>query len=102
LHQRQTLLQNDLMKSPLVEANKIPGLHYAVTNDGIELPIVDVTHPAFALSVTDTEQRARVEKFLQEKGPFAAYQSSFATGCNVSFCAARSSPAASVRRKTLL
>jgi hypothetical protein len=59
------------MKSPLVEPNKIPGLHYAVTNDGIELPIVDVTHPAFALSVTDTEQRALVEKFLQEKGPFA-------------------------------
>ena len=59
------------MKSPLVEPNKIPGLHYAVTNDGIELPIVDVTHPAFALSVTDTEQRALVQKFLQEKGPFA-------------------------------
>lgn len=53
------------------ERNKIPGVHYALTNDGIELPIVDVTHPAFALTVTDTEQRALVKKFLQEKGPFA-------------------------------
>jgi len=58
------------MKSPLLEANKIPGVHYALTTDGIELPIVDVTHPAFALTVTDTEQRALVEKFLQEKDPF--------------------------------
>ncbi len=61
-----------LMKSLLLEANKIPGVHYALTNDGIELPIVDVTHPAFALTVTDTEQRALVEKFLHEKGPFAS------------------------------
>ncbi len=60
------------MKSPLLEANKIPGVHYALTTDGIELPIVDVTHPAFVLTVTDTEQRALVEKFLHEKGPFAS------------------------------
>jgi len=70
LHQKQTLLHNVFMKSPLLEANKIPGVHYALTTDGIELPIVDVTHPAFALTVTDTEQRALVEKFLQEKAPF--------------------------------
>jgi len=65
-------LHNDLITSPLVEANRIPGVGYASTNDGIELPIVDVTNPAFALIVTGTEQGALVEKFLQEKGPFAS------------------------------
>jgi len=59
------------MRSPLLETNKIPGVRYALTTDGLELPVVDVTHPAFALKVTDTEQRALTEKFLQEKGPFA-------------------------------
>ncbi|HTT20197.1 MAG TPA: hypothetical protein VMG82_14700 [Candidatus Sulfotelmatobacter sp.] len=52
--------------SPLLEANKKPGVHYALTPDGLELPIVDVTHPAFALSVTATEQQERVEAFLKE------------------------------------
>src|SRR2546429_542566 len=30
-----------------------PGVHYALTSDGVELPVVDVSHPAFALTVTD-------------------------------------------------
>jgi hypothetical protein len=32
------------------ENNKKPGVLYAVTNDGLELPVIDITHPAFALS----------------------------------------------------
>lgn len=59
------------MKSPLLETNKISGVHYALTTDGLELPVVDVTHPAFALNVTDTEQRTLTEKFLQDRGSFA-------------------------------
>lgn len=58
-----------------MESNKIPGVQYALTTDGLELPVVDVTHPAFALTITDTEQRTLVEKFLQEKGPFAGLPS---------------------------
>jgi hypothetical protein len=57
------------MKSPLIERNKIPGVQYALTRDGIELPVVDVTHPAFALAVTDTEMRAEIEKFLKQNSP---------------------------------
>jgi hypothetical protein len=30
------------------ERNKLPGVCYAWTDDGVELPVVDVTHPAFA------------------------------------------------------
>ena len=53
------------------EPNKLPGVHYAITPDGIELPVVDITHPAFALSITEAEQKARVEKFLHEGVPLA-------------------------------
>ena len=48
-----------------------PGVHYARTNDGLELPIVDVTHPAFALTVTEEDLRSRVEQFIREPQPLA-------------------------------
>lgn len=31
------------------EKNRQPGLHYAVMDDGVEVPVIDVTHPAFHL-----------------------------------------------------
>ena len=46
------------------------GVFYALSVDGVELPIIDVTHPAFAVSLSAEEQRARVEKFLRESQPF--------------------------------
>src|SRR5262249_43711290 len=53
-----------------LEPNKKPGVHYALTADGLELPIVDVTHSAFALATTDAEQAAQVQAFLQQQQPF--------------------------------
>lgn len=53
------------------EKSKKPGVHYAVTSDGVELPIIDVTHPAFASSVTNAEQHAEVEQYLRQGQPFA-------------------------------
>src|SRR5437762_14154194 len=58
-----------MVKFPLAETNKRPGVHYALTSDGVELPVVDVSHPAFALTVTDPEQRALVQDFLREGLP---------------------------------
>jgi hypothetical protein len=54
------------IKRPLLEANKKPGVHYALTPDGVELPIVDVTHPVFAVSISSAEQEQRVQAFLKE------------------------------------
>jgi hypothetical protein len=45
------------------ERNKKAGICYAVTNDGIELPVIDVTHPAFALDLSAEDLAARREKF---------------------------------------
>jgi hypothetical protein len=43
----------------------------ARTDAGLELPVIDVTHPAFVLSVTAAEQRALVDAFLRERPPLA-------------------------------
>ena len=53
------------------EHHKKPGVCYAVTNDGLELPVVDVTHPAFACSLTDEKQQALTVHFLEEQRRFA-------------------------------
>jgi hypothetical protein len=53
------------------ETNKRPGVFYAFTRDGVEFPVVDVTHPAFAISITDSEQQTLVEKFLRDGVPLA-------------------------------
>jgi hypothetical protein len=50
--------------------NKRPGVFYAATTDGVELPVVDVTHPAFALTISGAEQQSLVEKFLRQGIPF--------------------------------
>lgn len=62
------------MPEPVVrlpEREKREGVRYALTDDGVELPIVDVTHPAFAVALDPAEQRERVEKYLREELPFA-------------------------------
>jgi hypothetical protein len=55
---------------PMPEGRKRAGVHYAVTDDGVELPIIDVTHPAFAVALGEEEQRARIAAFMQESQPF--------------------------------
>lgn len=54
---------NDTPRLP--ERNKRPGLCYALTDDGIELPVIDVTHPAFALSLTQAELDAVTARTLE-------------------------------------
>jgi hypothetical protein len=53
------------------ERNKKPGVRYAVTDDGLELPVVDLTHPAFAFTLDEERQRALVTHFLAEQRRFA-------------------------------
>jgi hypothetical protein len=57
------------MQKILHEKNKVPGVRYALTTDGIEMPVVDVTHPAFALNISPDEQRELVAQFLKEELP---------------------------------
>jgi len=49
------------MPTTIPETNKKPGVCYAFTDDGIELPVIDLTHPAFAFSITQPELDAMIE-----------------------------------------
>ena len=51
----------------LPEKKKIPGLSYAVLADGIELPVLDITHPLFISSI-DEEKLSRILKDVEKKG----------------------------------
>lgn len=53
------------------ERNKQPGVYYAVTDDGLELPIVDVTHPAFAATLSAERRAKMTERFLRQQRRFA-------------------------------
>jgi hypothetical protein len=51
--------------------HKRTGVSYAVTDDGLELPVLDVTHPAFACELTDEKQGRMLARFLDEQRRFA-------------------------------
>jgi hypothetical protein len=48
------------------EVNKKSGVCYAVTNEGVELPVIDVTHPEFALDLSPGELAALRDKFHRD------------------------------------
>jgi hypothetical protein len=43
---------------------KKPGVCYAVTDSGMELPIIDITHPVFRINATKEEIAEAIEKFV--------------------------------------
>jgi len=49
------------------ERDKKPGVCYAVTDEGLELPVVDVTHPAFRVDPTREEIERRVQAFRETR-----------------------------------
>lgn len=48
------------------EKHKQAGVCYAVTTRGVELPVIDITHPAFALAFTEAELAEKTEQALRE------------------------------------
>ena len=58
------------MQLKFPEKNKKAGLCYAVTDDGLELPVIDITHPAFEVSVDERQLDAQLQQFLHDShGP---------------------------------
>ncbi len=49
------------MNIKIPEKNKKPGVSYAVSDDGIELPVIDITHPLFAFEVSPEELSALID-----------------------------------------
>jgi hypothetical protein len=49
------------------EQNKIPGVQYAVSSDGVELPIVNILHSVFALKMTESKLLEIWEEFKKHQ-----------------------------------
>ncbi len=49
---------------------RTPGLSYAAAEDGLELPVIDVTHPAFAIHLTDEEIDRRTAEHVRQTESF--------------------------------
>jgi hypothetical protein len=54
------------MKALIPESDKKPGVCYAVTDDGIEVPVIDVTHAAFRVQLSEQDIAAAVAKALAD------------------------------------
>ncbi|MDR3573468.1 MAG: hypothetical protein P4L50_06395 [Anaerolineaceae bacterium] len=58
------------------EKNKKAGVCYAFSDDGLELPVIDITHPAFAFEMDDAKLNALIDTFARSTAiPPAALQS---------------------------
>jgi hypothetical protein len=64
------------MELKIPEKNKKDGVCYAVTDDGLELPVIDITHPAFAFSISAAELDTLIENMQRSSSlPSAVLQS---------------------------
>jgi len=55
------------MEKIIYENKKIPGIFYAFTNKGVELPVLDITHPLFIESINE-EKLNNMLKEIEKKG----------------------------------
>ncbi len=60
------LAEESLPKARCIEKNKRPGICYALTDDGIELPVIDLTHPAFSHLPDQAAQEKAATQFLNQ------------------------------------
>jgi hypothetical protein len=55
----------DTMTALIPEKNKKPGVCYAYSDDGFELPVIDITHPAFTYAVTSQEVSTMIDDYIR-------------------------------------
>jgi hypothetical protein len=53
------------VRIPVPENDKRPGIAYAFDEDGLELPVIDISHPAFALPPGEGETASRVAATIE-------------------------------------
>ena len=63
------------MIARIPETKKKPGVCYAPTDDGVELPVIDITHPAFALELSGEDLAKRTEAYIREQDRWERFPS---------------------------
>jgi hypothetical protein len=57
----------NMAKKTVPEKNKKPGVCYAFSDDGLELPVIDLTHPSFATAVTSERLKELEKQFVRQQ-----------------------------------
>ena len=68
------------MQATVPERDKKSGVCYAVTDDGLELPVIDITHPAFELRLSEAEISAVIDDTLRSMQASASLPAETARG----------------------
>ena len=55
------------MRNNIFEKKKIPGVFYALTENGMELPVLDITHPLFIESINEEKLKVMLKE-IEKKG----------------------------------
>ncbi len=55
------------MTPRILEKDKKTGVAYVFTEDGVELPVINVVHPAFALELGESDIAELLQRFLHEE-----------------------------------
>lgn len=66
-HHRRALrhpFAEDTMPTQVPELHKKPGVSYAFSDDGLELPVIDITHPAFELHTDQIDVDGLINAFV--------------------------------------
>jgi hypothetical protein len=69
--------------------NKIPGLAYAVTDAGLELPVIDITHPLFTSTITEDAFKTERLKAVHKAERMRNFPSFIFEGMKITGVAAR-------------
>ncbi len=51
----------------IIEQEKKPGVSYAIAKNGLELPIIDITHPAFMVNPDEKQIKELEQKFIKDQ-----------------------------------
>src|ERR1019366_1186214 len=61
-----TAIFGDKVPSRIDSSNRMAGVSYALTNDGVEMPVVNILHPSFALDASISEVERLRAQYLHE------------------------------------
>jgi len=50
----------------IYEKNKIPGISYVIARNGLELPVIDITHPSFKVNPDEKELKELEQKLIND------------------------------------
>jgi hypothetical protein len=69
------------METRISVGDKKPGVYYAITSEGFELPVIDITHKAFALQITEAKMQELFHRCIPPENLDVKFRQSILGSC---------------------